>query len=182
MRKLFVSNLVSLDGYIAGPNREIDWHNVDGEYEAYGVQMMNACGAILFGRITYDLMAGYWPTATGNNPEVTRQMNVLEKYVFSNTLRSVNWQNAQVVKEPMGPFVQRLKEEEGQDIVILGSGTIVSQLSELRLIDEYRIFTVPVLLGGGIPAFPPSFKRAGLELVSSREFSEGNVLNTYWVK
>lgn len=182
MRKLFVSNLVSLDGYLAGPNREIDWHNVDGEYEAYGVQMMNAAGAILFGRITYELMAGYWPTVTDNNPEVTRQMNVLPKYVFSNTLEQVAWDNTQLVKEPMASFVRRLKAEEGGDIVILGSGTIVSQLTALRLIDEYRIFTVPVLLGGGIPAFPPEFGRATLELVSSREFSEGNVLNTYWVK
>ncbi len=181
MRKVFVSNLASLDGYIAGPDREIDWHNVDGEYEAYGVKMMNAAGAILFGRITYELMAGYWPTVTDNNPEVTRQMNVLPKYVFSNSLTGVDWSNTQLVKEPIGPFVQRLKEEEGGDIVILGSGTIVSQLTALRLIDEYRIFTVPVLRGG-IPAFPPSFPRLGLELVSSREFSEGNVLNTYWVK
>ncbi|WP_298712358.1 dihydrofolate reductase family protein [Chitinophaga sp.] len=182
MRKLFVSNLASLDGYIAGPNREIDWHNVDGEYESYGVKMMNSSGAILFGRITYDLMAGYWPGATDNNPEVTRQMNELPKYVFSNSLQSVSWNNAHLVKEPMESFVRKLKEEDGNDIVLLGSGTIVSQLTALRLIDEYRIFTVPVLLGGGIPAFPPGFGRTGLELVSSREFSEGNVLNTYWVK
>lgn len=182
MRKLFVSNLATLDGYLAGPNGEIDWHNTDGEYEGYGEKMMLSSGAILFGRITYDLMAGYWPTATDNNVAVTQQMNKLPKYVFSNTLTSLDWNNAHLVKEPMEAFVRELKESEGGDIVILGSGTIVSQLTELGLIDEYRIFTVPVLLGGGIPAFPPVFNRKGLTLVSSREFSNGNVLNTYWVK
>lgn len=182
MRKILVSNLVSVDGYIAGPNGEIDWHQTDGEYEAYGVQMMLACGALLFGRITYDLMAGYWPKADDNNEDVTRQMNAVPKYVFSNTLTSVDWQHAELVQEPMEAFVRKLRETEGGDIIVLGSGTIVSQLSEWGLIDEYRLFTVPVLLGGGVPAFPPAFERMRLTLASSREYSNGNVLNTYWVK
>ena len=100
MRKLFVFNLVTLDGYFEGPNREIDWHNVDAEFNEYAIDMLNSVDALIFGRVTYELMASYWPTpdVIKNDPIVAEKMNTLPKIVFSRTLEKVEWNNTRLVK------------------------------------------------------------------------------------
>jgi dihydrofolate reductase len=181
MRKVIVSNLISLDGFIAGPNGEIDWFSWDKELESHSKDQIASMGAILFGRVTYELMADYWPNAsdTENDPAIIDAMNNLPKVVFSRTLESVEWNNSRLVKGDIEGEVARLKREPEKDIVIFGSGSIVSALSQAGLIDEYRIFVNPVVLGGGKPSFPGMRSRLGLKHINTKTFGSGLVLICY---
>jgi len=181
MRKLFVFNLVTLDGYFEGPNREIDWHNVDAEFNDYAVEMLNSVDTLLFGRVTYELMASFWPTpdAIKNDPIVAERMNNLSKIVFSRTLDKAEWHNTRLVKENIEEDIQKMKNQPGKDIVILGSGSILTQFAQRGLIDEYRIIVNPVVLGDGKPLFKGIKDRLNLKLLKTRTFRNGNVLLYY---
>jgi len=181
MRKVFVFNLVTLDGYFEGPRREIDWHNVDAEFNEYAIGMLNSVDTLLFGRVTYELMAGYWPTpdAMKNDPIVAGKMNSLPKIVFSRTLDKVAWNNSRLVKSNVEEEIQKMKKQPGKDIVILGSGSIVSELAPLGLIDEYRLMVNPVVLGAGKPLFKGIKDRLNLKLIKAKTFKSGNVLLYY---
>ena len=181
MRKVLVFNLVTLDGYFEGPNREIDWHNVDEEFNEYAVEMLNSVDTLLFGRVTYELMAGFWPTpdAMKNDPIVAERMNNLSKIVFSRTLDRVEWHNARLVKNNIAEEIKKMKNQPGKDMVILGSGSIVSELAQRGLIDEYRIMVNPVVLGRGKSLFKGINGRLNLKLTKTRTFKSGNVLLYY---
>jgi dihydrofolate reductase len=180
MRKVIVSNLVSLDGFIAGPNGEIDWFRADDkEFTQYAVDLVTVVGTILFGRVTYQMMASYWPTATEEEPRITAAMNDLPKIVFSTTLDKLDWKNSRLVKANMGEEVSRLKQQPGKDMVIFGSGSLVSGLTRLGLIDEYRIVVNPVVLGSGIPLFKDIENRLSLKLLTTRTFDSGVVVLYY---
>jgi dihydrofolate reductase len=181
MRKLFVFNLVTLDGYFEGPNRDISWHNVDAEFNEYAVAMLNSADTLLFGRVTYDLMAGYWPTADAikNDPIVAEKMNSLPKIVFSRTLEKTAWHNTRLVKGNVEEEIKKMKTQPGKDMALLGSGTIVTECAQSGLIDEYRIMVNPVVLGNGKPLFKGIRDRLNLELLTSRTFKSGNVLLCY---
>ena len=181
MRKLFVSNLISVDGYIAGPKGELDWHNVDAEFNVYAHSMLDSIDTILFGRVTYEMMAAFWPSAQAlhDDPETAMRMNSISKVVCSRTLKNASWSNSRLVSRDIETEVRALKQQTGKGIVILGSGQIVSQLTDARLIDEYRFFVNPVILGGGIPEFGNLTGRVKLKLLSERQFKNGNVLLTY---
>jgi dihydrofolate reductase len=181
MRKLFVFNLVSLDGYFEGPGKDISWHNVDAEFNEYAVDMLNSKDILLFGRVTYDLMAGYWPTpeAIKNDPVVAEKMNSLSKIVFSRTLNKVAWSNTRLVKENIEEEIMELKTQPGKDMALLGSGSIMTQFAQRGLIDEYRIMVNPVVLGDGTPLFKGVKDRLKLKLVNTRTFRNGNVLLYY---
>jgi dihydrofolate reductase len=181
MRKLFVFNLVTLDGHFEGPNREIDWHNVDAEFNEYAIDMLNDLDTLIFGRVTYELMASYWPTpdAIKNDPIVAEKMNTLPKIVFSKTLEKVDWKNTRLVKDNIEEEIQKMKKQPGKDMVILGSGSIVSGFAPLGLIDEYRIMVNPVVLGSGNPLFKGIKDRLNLRLIKTRTFRNGNVLLYY---
>ena len=181
MRKVFEFNLVTLDGYFEGPRREIDWHNVDAEFNEYAIGMLNSVDTLLFGRVTYELMAGYWPTpdAMKNDPIVAGKMNSLPKIVFSRTLDKVAWNNSRLVKSNVEEEIQKMKKQPGKDIVILGSGSIVSELAPLGLIDEYRLMVNPVVLGAGKPLFKGIKDRLNLKLIKAKTFKSGNVLLYY---
>ena len=155
MRKIIVSNFVSLDGYIAGPDGELDWHLVDKDFLDYAEDMLNSVDTILFGRKTYEMMADYWPKPEPrvNDPVIAGKMNGLPKIVFSKTLDKVEWENSSLVKENIKETVLKLKQQPGKDIVILGSGTIVSAFTQMGIIDEYRIIINPVILGAGKTQF-----------------------------
>src|SRR6266540_462114 len=101
MLKLFSFNMVSLDSFFEGPNQNIDWHNVDEEFNEFAVEQTSSIGMLLFGRVTYQLMASYWPTAAaiGDDPAIAGLMNSLPKIVFSRTLQSADWENSRLVKE-----------------------------------------------------------------------------------
>jgi dihydrofolate reductase len=181
MRKIFVFNLVTLDGYFEGPNREIDWHNVDAEFNEYAIDMLNDLDTLIFGRVTYQLMASFWPTpdAIKNDPIVAEKMNTLPKIVFSKTLEKVDWKNTRLVKDNIEEEIQKMKKQPGKDMVILGSGSIVSGFAPLGLIDEYRIMVNPVVLGSGNPLFKGIKDRLMLKLTKTRTFKSGNVLLYY---
>ncbi len=143
MRKLFWQMMVSLDGFMAGPNHELDWHVTDEDFARYVADMEQAIDEMIFGRVTYQLMAAYWPTAT--DPEA-RMMNTLPKVVCSRTLTRVDWNNTRLVKDNVADEVRRLKQRPGKDIAIFGSAELASSLLRWGLIDEVRLF---VALGSG---------------------------------
>jgi len=181
MRKLFVFNLVTLDGYFEGPNREIDWHNVDAEFNEYAIDMLNSVDALIFGRVTYELMASYWPTpdAIKNDPIVAEKMNTLPKIVFSRTLEKAEWNNTKLVKADIEEEIKKMKRQSGKDMALLGSGSILSQFARQGLMDEYRIMVNPVVLGDGRPLFKDIKGRLNLKLTKTRTFGNGNVLLYY---
>ena len=181
MRKLIVSNLITLDGFFAGPNGEIDWHNVDEEFNEYATRMLNNAGTLLFGRVTYDLMANYWPTEDGvaDDPIIAEMMNNLPKVVFSRTMEKAEWNNTSLIKENIAQEIAEMKKQAGQDLVILGSGTIVQQLTKIGLIDEFRLIVNPIILGAGKTLFKDVDKKINLKLLETRTFKSGNVLLCY---
>lgn len=181
MRKLLVSMMVTLDGLFEGPNGDISWHIVDEEFNAYAESLLNSVDMLIFGRVTYQGMASYWPMpdATTNDPIIAEKMNQKSKIVFSKTLDKVEWQNTKLIKGDIGQEISRLKQQPGQDMVIFGSGSIVAALTQLGLIDEYRIFVNPVILGGGTSLFKGVKDRFSLKLLETRAFRSGNVLLRY---
>jgi dihydrofolate reductase len=179
LRKIIVSNMISLDGFISGPNGEIDWFVWDKELERYTVEMMGKVDMIMFGRVTYEIMASYWPNATADNPYIKERMNGLPKIVFSRTLNKLEWNNSTLVPEIDPERIMRMKRMSGKNIVILGSGTIVSEMTQLGLIDEFRMIVNPVILGEGKQMFKGIDERQKLKLIDTRQLGSGVAILTY---
>ena len=182
MRKLVAFTNVTLDGYFADVNGDMSWaHKEDAEWKAFVADNASSGGELLFGRITYELMAGYWPTplAINNDPIVAAGMNNLPKVVFSRTLDKASWNNTKLVKGDIAAEVRKMKKESGEDMVILGSGSIVSQLAQEGLIDEYQMVVNPVVLGKGRNLFDGVKAKLALKLTKSLTFGNGNVLLCY---
>jgi dihydrofolate reductase len=184
MRKIIVFNSVSLDGYFTDPNGDMSWAHAgsdDAEWNAFVGANASGSGQLLFGRITYELMAGYWPTpqALQNNPVVAEGMNRMPKVVFSRTLDNVSWSNTTLVKGDLASAARKLKQEPGPNMVILGSGSIVSQLASEGLIDEYQFVVNPIALGKGRTMFEGIPRKLNLKLTSTRSFANGKVVLCY---
>ena len=182
MRKLMVFNSMSLDGFIADGEGDMSWaHKQDEEWNSFVAGNASGEGVLVFGRRTYDMMAGYWPTAMAaqNSPVVAKRMNELQKIVFSRTMEKASWQNTALVKGELAVEMKRLKEQPGAGLVILGSASIVAQLSDARLIDEYQIALHPIVLGGGKSMFDGAREKLPLKLTGSRSFQNGNLFLTY---
>lgn len=177
MRKLIVSNLMSLDGFFEGPNGELDWHVVDEEFFDYAREMLRSADSILFGRKTYEMMARYWPAAPKD--EIAEKMNTLAKIVFSRTLDKAEWQNSRLVRDDAAQEVATLKKMPGKDMVILGSAKLSLSLLEQGLIDEYRVILNPVLLGKGNLLFQNAAKKLNLKLKNTRMLKSGVALLYY---
>ena len=185
MRKLTVFNFMTLNGFYKGPNEDISWHkNNDEEKDAFASDASKSGSVLLFGRVTYQMMEKYWPTpmAKQNSPEVAEGMNESEKVVFSKTLKSTNWNNTRIVRDNLVDEVKKMKKEKGNDLTILGSGTIVTQLAENNLIDSYMFMVDPVVLGEGTPIFHGIKRQPDLKLTDTRKFKSGVVLLTYQPK
>jgi dihydrofolate reductase len=184
MRKLVAFNNVTLDGYFSGMSGDISWAhkgNEDAEWNAFVADNARAGGMLLLGRITYELMASYWPTpdAMKNYPAVAEGMNNLPKVVFSRTLDKASWHRTKLVKGDLAGEVRAMKQASGEDMAILGSGSIVSQLAQEALIDEYQVVINPVVLGKGRTMFDGIKAKLTLKLTKTRTFSNGNVLLCY---
>ena len=180
MRNLIVMMSISLDGFIEGPNREIDWHHVDDELHDHFNEELAKMGAFLHGRVTYELMASFWPTA-GADPASTRPIKEfskiwreMPKIVYSRTLTHAEW-NTTIVRDVVPREVLALKAQPGGDLS-LGGADIVASFMKHDLIDEYRIYVHPVLIGRGKPLFAASDTRTNLRLVEARAFGNGVVL------
>lgn len=182
MQKLSVFNHVSLDGYFVDAKGDMSWaRRHDPEWEHFVSANASGEATLLFGRVTYDLMAGYWttPLAIKNDPMWAARMNDSPKVVFSRTMERASWNNTELMKGDLVTAVQKSKQERGNGIVILGSGTIVAQLTEAALIDEFQIVLNPLVLGAGRTMFEGVTKRPKLNLISSRAFADGNVVLRY---
>ena len=136
---------------------------------------------LLFGRVTYELMASYWPTphALENDPILAQAMNAVPKVVFSRTLASAAWSNSKLVKGDITAEVRKMKQESGPGMTILGSGSIAAQLAEAGLIDQFQFVVNPVILGSGRTMFEGIKEKLALKLTSTRTFANGNVLLCY---
>jgi dihydrofolate reductase len=182
MGNVIYSMGVSLDGFIAGPNGEIDWSAPDEELHRFHNQQTRELGAHFCGRRLYEVML-YWETAEENpalpahEREFARIWKDLPKIVFSTTLDEVAG-NARLARAGVADEVARLKEQPGQDVGVGGAG-LARAFTELGLIDEYRLFVSPVVLGGGTPYFPPLPQRIDLELVETRAFGSRVVYVRY---
>jgi dihydrofolate reductase len=184
MRKLVSFTQVTLDGYFTGRNGDLSWAhegNQDAEWNAFVAENASGGGQLLFGRVTYELMVSYWPTpaALENDPVVAERMNNLPKVVFSRRLDNVSWNNTRLVKGDLAGEVRKLKQAPGEGMVILGSGSIVSQLAQAGLIDEYQIVLKPVVLGEGRTMFDGIKEKLILTPTKTRAFTNGNVLVCY---
>jgi len=182
MRKLAVFNMVSLDGFFVDSKGDMSWaHKNDAEWNAFVNENASGNGVLVFGRITYELMASYWPTpmALENSPVVAKGMNDMPKIVFSQTLDKASWSNTKLVKGDLATEMRKLKKEPGADMVILGSGSIVSQLAQQNLIDEYQIALSPIVLGRGRTMFEGVKEKLNLKLTKSRTFGNGTVFVCY---
>ena len=181
MRKLFLFNLISLDGFFEGPNKELDWHNVDAEFNEFAIQQLDSIDLLLFGRITYELMARFWPSeeAVKGDPEVASRMNSIHKVVFSKTMPRAEWQNTTLIKDNSSQEVAKLKNQPGKDMAIFGSFGLALTLIPDKLIDEFRIMVNPVVLGRGRQMFDSISDRLHLKLTNTKVFKSGNVLLYY---
>ena len=181
MRKLIVFENVTVDGFMAGADGEIDWAIRDDEVTENSREGQGITDLFMFGRITYDMMASFWPTTAGKsaNPVFANALNNTPKIVLSRTMEKADWEHTTVLKELNKEEIQRIKQEPGQNIMIFGSGSLVEQLTNLGLIDEYHLMVNPVLLGKGLPLFKNVQDRLNLKLFNSRTFRSGIVLLQY---
>jgi dihydrofolate reductase len=181
MRKLIVWNMVTLDGLFEGPKKwDLDWHEYvwGEEMEKFSTEQLKTADMLLFGRITYQGMADYWTTATGEG-EVADFMNGLPKVVFSRTLEKADWNNTRLVKANAEAEVRQLKQQPGQNLFIFGSADFSARMLAAGLIDEYRLGMNPLVLGAGGPLFKPSPSRLRLKLLEARPMKSGLVLLRY---
>jgi dihydrofolate reductase len=183
MRKIILMMSVSVDGFFEGPNRDLDWHLVDNELHQHFNDELGTMGAFLDGRVTYELMAAFWPTAdadpsnAGPVAEFARIWLEMPKLVFSRTLERAEW-NATVVREVVAEEMMELKAQPGGDLM-LGGANLAASFIRLGLIDEYRIYVHPVVIGRGTPLFQLPGLRLDLTLAETRTFGNGVVLLRY---
>jgi dihydrofolate reductase len=184
MRKLIAFNHVTLDGYFVGPSGDFSWAHKgsdDPEFSAFVASNAGGEGQLLFGRITYELMASYWPTAIADkhDPAVAKGMNSMSKVVFSRSLTKASWNNTRLVKGNLASEVRKLKSDDGPGMTILGSGSIIAQLALQNVIDEYQMILDPVVLGKGRSMFEGIKEPLNLKLTKTRTFANGKVYLCY---
>ena len=181
MRKVILFVSISLDGFFEGPNKEIDWHMLDDEFHAHVLEVLEPAGGFLSGRVTYELMASFWPTADQDpaSPKPVAEFagiwRDMPKVVYSRTLAGAGW-NTTIVREVVPEEVLALKAQPGGDLT-LGGADLIAEFIRHDLIDEYRIYVHPVVIGRGKPLFPDI--RLDLQLIDTRTFGNGVVLLHY---
>lgn len=175
----------SLDGFVAGSNGEMDWINVDEEMFDYAGNRTNESDIALYGRVTYQMMNSYWPTAA-DKPNATKHdiehstwYNGVTKVVVSKTLKSADLVNTKIISENLSSEIRKLKSGTGKDIIMFGSPMLSHLLMEENLIDNYWLFVNPILLGQGIPLFKRINHSRKLRLITSKVFPSGVVCLHY---
>ena len=176
MRKVIMWNMVTPEGYFEAPGHDLSWFVFDDELGAYITDSQKEASLLLFGRVTYEMMAAYWPGAEG---QIAEFMNTVEKIVFSRTLDKADWGNTRLVGEDVPGEVRRLKATGSGDIIVFGSADMASTLVSAGLVDEFRFGINPVLLGSGTPLLKGGFARTGLELISVKPLKSGVVILHY---
>jgi len=172
-------NLMSLDGLFEGARPwELDWHMYvwGDDLEQLSLDQLRGADVLLFGRFTYEGMAAYWPSATG---EVAEAMNAIPKLVVSTTIERPSWHNTRVLRSRVTGELGRLKQQPGKDILVFGSAALCNTLLHAGLIDELRLGVVPVVLGSGTPLFKASAERRRMALLESKAMPSGCVILRY---
>ena len=175
MKRLIAWNMVTLDGFFSAPDGNLDWFVFDDELDKYIRETQPQADTLVFGRVTYQMMASYWPTAEGDTATF---MNGAPKYVFSRTLDKVDWTNSILVKGDAVAEVAKLKQQPGQSLLMYGCGPLAHTLMQHGLIDEFRFWLHPVVAGSGTHLFGDGNK-ATLNLVDTKTFSSGVIVLTY---
>ncbi len=184
MKKITAIEWLSLDGYFSDSDNKTDWFVSDEETWKYLLKTFRSFDTIVLGQVTYEMFAAYWPKPNPSDPnpkELIDFMNDSRKVVFSKTLKKAEWNNSIVMKDIVPAEIKKLKQQAGKDIVIFGSGSIVSQLTKLGLIDEYQFLVNPVFLGNGNTLFKREEAKAKLKLLDSKTFDCGNIMLHYEV-
>ena len=198
MRRILMFNRVSADGYFTSPEGKLDWVVPDPELDRSAAEAIAEDGvdAILFGRRTYEMFAAFWPHAlkesssTAEDPHnpgrrapemkaMAIMLNKTPKIVFSRTLKEVTWENSSLVKEFDPREIEAMKQKPGKDIMIFGSGSVVSQLTQHGLIDEYQLVVAPLFLGSGRSLISDVPNRSKLNLTTCKQYPSGNVMLRY---
>ena len=183
MRRASAFLHISADGYFTGPGGDMSWirHEQDPEYKAFADENARRDSVLCFGRVTYQMMAGFWPSpmALEREPVMAARMNTTPKIVFSKTLDDASWNNTTLLKGDVVDEVRSLKQQNGVDLVILGSGTIVKALAQAGRVDEFQLLITPAALGSGRTLFEGIPQRLELDLTSTRVFKNGKVLLNY---
>jgi dihydrofolate reductase len=184
MLKLIVFNNVSLDGFFTDANGDMSFARnprPDPEWDAFVAGNSGGGGTLVFGRITYEFMAAFWPTpaAARRMPALSERMNNFRKIVFSRTLEKASWTNTTLVKGALVEEIKKMKKAPGEGMTILGSGSLVAQLAPHGLIDEYQLVIHPVALGAGRTLFEGVKDKVPLRLARTRSFKNGNLLVCY---
>lgn len=181
MRKIILFLHSSLDGFVEGPNGEMDigWVSYNEELEKHAKEILSTVDTVLWGRGTYQMMKNYWtsvpsnPTATKHEIEHANWIEDTQKIVFSTTLEKAEWNNSKLVKENIEEEIKNIKKQPGKDIIILGSPRLAHHLMELDLIDVIKITISPVIIGSGLPLFKETKYRRNLSLVENKTFNSG---------
>ncbi|MBO0832746.1 MAG: dihydrofolate reductase [Actinobacteria bacterium] len=178
MRRVVLQMGVTVDGYVAGPGGQGDW-GLPAEHpdvRAWKVASLRKVGTHIMGRVTYEQMAGHWPTASG---EYATSMNGLPKVVFSKTLPAAEWAGSRIARGDLAEELTDLKSGSGGEIMAHGGAAFAQALSRHGLIDEYRLVILPVVLGNGLPLFRDLSKPLRLDLVEARSFPDGTLIHVY---
>lgn len=180
MRKVVLLEHVSLDGFVSGPNGEMDWIRFDDDLVDYFAPLTDNADSVIFGRVTYQMMAGYWPTAaekpgaTRHDIDHARWVNAATKLVFSRTLTELTWRNSRLISEDIGGAMAEIKRQAGRNLMMYGSAALAKEFMQLGLIDEFRLNVNPVILGAGTPLFGKSGP-IDLNLTEAKTFASGVV-------
>jgi len=179
MRKIISFMHISLDGFVAGPNGEMNWIKVDEEIFDYVGIRIGKGDTALYGRITFQMMENYWPTA-GDKPNATRHdidhskwYSKVHKVVLSKTKKETGLSNTKIISDNLSDRINELKQQQGEDILLFGSPTATHSLIQLGLIDGYWLFVNPIILGQGIPLFVDIKDKIKLNLLNTRQFTCG---------
>lgn len=178
MSKVIVSMMTSLDGFIEGPNRELDWTYEGPEFEDYCDEMMERADTMLFGRVSYEMMVKYWPAAEANPRSaweggLARKMNSLPKIVLSRTLERPEWTNTRILRDRIADEIRAVKGRATKNVMVFGGAGIIASLRKLGLVDEYRLIVHPVVLGRGTPLFTEVTERFALRHTRTTRLSMG---------
>jgi dihydrofolate reductase len=181
MRKLLSFHVTSVDGYYEGPDQAFDWPVIDEEFNQFALRQLDEADTLVFGRSTYRLMAGYWPTpaAERDDQAVAAKMNGLAKIVVSRTLDTAEWAHTQLIGDGVADVLAKLKQQPGKNMLIMGSSALTVSLIGTGLVDEVRVMVSPVVLGDGKTLFRTAADRISLTLLRTKSFRSGNVLLCY---
>jgi len=176
---------VSLDGFVAGPNGEMNWICVNDELWTHSEELTSEADTALFGRVTYDMMEGYWPgaaaqpTATKHDIDHAKWVNAATKILFSRTRKKTSWNNSRIVSDHIAEEISGLKKQNGKNLLMIGSTSLAHEFMRLGLIDEFNLFVNPVVLGSGMPLFKNGESRFNLKLSKAITLKSGVVRLVY---